>query len=74
MTKKFTTWRSNSVEFLSFSNGQSVTVVDELGGNYGTWESVERFRKLQIHRDPLAAPISDISGDWILRLVHFRKP
>ena len=55
--KAFYTWRSGGIQFLAFPSGGGVAVVDELGRNYGSWQTVERFRKLRDAGEELANPL-----------------
>jgi hypothetical protein len=58
MDKAFKTWKHAGVQFLAFHNGlTNVMVIDELGRNYGSWMTVERFRELQAKGDELARPM-----------------
>jgi len=46
--KIFTTWKFNDVRYISFDNGNGgFTVIDEYGGNYGSWQDVDHLRKRQ---------------------------
>ena len=45
--KAFETWTFKGVRFLAFPNGQNFHVVDEHGGNFGSWWSADQFRKRQ---------------------------
>ena len=55
----FKTWKFNGVQFLAVPRlGQNDWhVVDENGGNYGSWYDAEHFRKEQIAKKPAAEKI-----------------
>lgn len=55
--KAFYTWTRGGTDFIAFPCGAGVFVVDELGRGYGSWESVDRFRKLQADGSNLTAPL-----------------
>ena len=56
--KAFYSWKFRDVGYLAFACGSGVFVVDELSRGYGTWESVDRFRKLQAEGSELASPLA----------------
>ena len=68
-TKIFETWVFSGVKFLAFPNNDGCHVVDEDGGNYGAYRSVEGFRKRQ-RRDP-DDPLSQ--GAVKIRLLYLRE-
>lgn len=54
----FKTWKHAGVSFLAFPIGTSVMIMDEMGRNYGSWMTVDRFRQLQTKGDDLAKPLA----------------
>ncbi len=60
MTNAFETWKRDGVSFLAFPVAAGVMVVDELGNNYGSWMTVERFRDAQRAGGTLASPLPGV--------------
>jgi len=63
MTKKFETWTHNGIKMLAVPNGTSVSIIDEDGGNYGSWLAVADFRKRQTTGDPITLPLTGTIGN-----------
>ena len=55
----FRTWKFAGTAFIAFPCGDHVAVMDEHGGNYGGWQTVEKFREQQAKGGPLAKPFPD---------------
>ena len=53
--KAFQTWRSKGKQYLAIGNINTdgdVLILDEEGGNFGGWRSVDEFRKRQRKNNP----------------------
>jgi hypothetical protein len=59
MSKAFTTWTFGGVRMLAIPADDKCIVIDENGGNYGRWQTVERFRERQRAGDDVAKPFSE---------------
>ncbi len=65
MEKAFETWQHQGLRFVAFPFNRNVAVIDEDGGSYGSWHSVNRFRKLQCAGDDLIGVLSQVRlGSW----------
>lgn len=47
ITPTFYVWKFKGVQFLAVERGTDVHIVDDQGGNYGSWRTAENFRKRQ---------------------------
>jgi|APSaa5957512622_1039677.scaffolds.fasta_scaffold243110_1 hypothetical protein len=43
--KVFETWKHLGTRFLAFNGGSGIIIIDERGVSYGSWRSVESFKK-----------------------------
>lgn len=61
MGTAFETWKRDGVSFLAFPISSGFMVIDELGNNYGSWMTVERFRDAQRAGGTLASPLPGVT-------------
>ena len=63
MKLKFETWKFGGLRFLAVPNGTEVSIIDENGGNYGSWYSVESYRNNQNMGKAIARPLLGTVGN-----------
>lgn len=54
--KAFLVWKFDGLQFMAANTGQNYWIADENGGNYGTWDNVDKFRKRQQDKDEICQP------------------
>lgn len=74
MNKTFCTWKHSGKTYLAVPNSDGWHVVDEDGGNFGAWQTVENFRALQAKGDPNGSlPMPDTTATPSIRIQYTTK-
>jgi len=74
MSQTFQTWGHKSKKYLAVPNADGWHVVDNEGGNFGAWQSVESFRALQAKGNPNGSlPMPDTTAIPSIRIQYTTK-
>ena len=68
ITPIFYVWKFKEVQFLAVERGTDVHIVDDQGGNYGSWRTADEFRKRQQRGDDIAKPLDGPRTHLAVRL------